>query len=229
MRFGLVGLPAQVVHALVEYAAQSVKTADHIFGLAHELAVALQDRDIALLFALLLGGEVGGAHTPGVLVADAVDLGIDGLVDGLAAKRGLDRFEGAQQKLHQGVLFDDLRGFHADGVDQQAQHGETLVELGLFGLGDHVLGGGAVEDLLDLVVAAVLLEQVVVDGKAFGDLLVLDILADQRLVHRQILLFIGLDDAAQVHPAAGGDKGLALHAGLDAVEILMLGVQITDD
>ena len=82
------------------------------------------------------------------------------------------------------------------GVQQQTQQGQPLVELGGRGTLADGLGGLAGEDLVHLVVAAVLVEQVVVNRELLGDLGILEILDDELLIHRQVVLLVQVNHLA---------------------------------
>ena len=117
----------------------------------------------------------------------------------------------------------------AHAVQQQPQQAQPLVEARLFRPLLQRLVRPAVQDAVHLIVGAVFVEQVVVDREVLGDLAVLQILADHVLVHLVAVLLAQADHVAQVRPAPGGDKGLALRAALDLVEVHLLDVQIGED
>ena len=79
------------------------------------------------------------------------------------------------------------------GVHDKPHDGHALVEgrrrgpLGQAGI------GAAVQDAIDLVVAAILREQVVIHGEPLCDLAVLDVLLHEQLIHGEPLGLVELD------------------------------------
>ena len=85
------------------------------------------------------------------------------------------------------------------------------------------------QDVRDPVDIAVFFIQVVIGGKAPGDVRILQELDRQRLIDGDPLLFMDLDRAGQVLPAAGGHKVSALHLRADRIEVLAPDSQIGHD
>ena len=85
------------------------------------------------------------------------------------------------------------------------------------------------QDVRDPVDIAVFFIQVVIGGKAPGDVRILQELDRQRLIDGDPLLFMDLDRAGQVLPAAGGHKVPALHLRADRIEVLAPDPQIGHD
>ena len=92
-----------------------------------------------------------------------------------------------------------------------------------------MLFGLAFQDRVDLVVGAVLVEQVVIHREALGRARVLHVLGDQALGHGNAARFIDAHHARQVVPAAGRDERLAVERGFDMVEIGGLRIEVRDD
>ena len=99
----------------------------------------------------------------------------------------------------------------ADTVHQQTQQTQPLVEGCLGGSPANLLRGGACKDGIHLIIRAVLVVQLVVNGKVVGDFGVLDILADERPVNGHAVLFVKPDHIAEIAPATGRHKLLAIH------------------
>ena len=74
---------------------------------------------------------------------------------------------------------------------------------------------GAIRLIVAMVVGAILVEKIVIHGKALGDLRILQILPHQRLVHRETVFLKELDHIGKIHPAPGRDEPLAVHVGFD--------------
>ena len=124
------------------------------------------------------------------------------------------------------LLLQHLAALPRQRVEQQADQRHALVELGLLGARDDGLARLAVQDRVDLVVRAVLLEQRVVHGERVGDPVIAQKLAEQLAVDRLAHLLVQRDDRRQVLPAARRHErlaaaGLALHL----VEAVLLGVE----
>ena len=116
------------------------------------------------------------------------------------------------------------RGGHAKPHDGHALvEGRRRGPLGQAGI------GAAVQDTIDLIVAAVLREQVVVHGESLCDLAVLHILLHEQLINGEPLGLVELDHRRQVVPAAGRHERRAVGRGLNGVEVGPLDVQVGDD
>ena len=73
-----------------------------------------------------------------------------------------------RQQVEQVLRLADAFEVRADCVEEQPQQREPLVEPGLLRPEDDGVAGFAGQDLFDLVVAAVLVEEVVIDGKSLA-------------------------------------------------------------
>ena len=132
------------------------------------------------------------------------------------------------RELHRALFHHGVAQPSAQGVRDQPHERHPFVERGLAGALDHALLGGAFQYALDLIVGAVLREQVVVYREALRDLGVLHVLPDQQLVHGDALLLVQLHHGGEVVPAARRDERLAVHGGLHAVEVVALDIEVRE-
>ena len=115
------------------------------------------------------------------------------------------------------------------GVHDKPHDGHALVEgrrrgpLGQAGI------GAAIQDTIDLIVAAVLREQVVIHGEPLCDLAVLHVLLHEQLINGEPLGLVELDHCRQIVPAAGRHERRAVGGGFHGVEVGALDVQVGDD
>ena len=129
----------------------------------------------------------------------------------------------------QRILIPDGPGRLGQAGKQQSHDGQLLVKgcLPQFQHGDIL--PLAPHDVVHMVGPLVLVIEFQVVGKILGDAGQLDILSHHLPVHPEAQLFISDDEFGQVLPATGSGKLQAVHGGLDAVEVVLLDVQIRDD
>ena len=118
------------------------------------------------------------------------------------------RLEAGQDKAHEAQLL--VEG----GLQQPRKSGR----LGLTG-----------QNVLHAVVVTVLVVEVEVGREVLGDLLVLDILADELFVGLQAQRLIGIEQVGEVFPTAGGDELGAVHVGVYLVEVLGVQFEVAQD
>ena len=104
-----------------------------------------------------------------------------------------------------------------------------FVKFGLLRPGPDVDVILAVQDLVHLIIRPILIEQIIVDRKILGDLLVLQVLAYQPLGDLEAAALVDPHGRGQVGPAAGGGEGLAVQGGFDLVKIALFDIQIGRD
>ncbi len=113
--------------------------------------------------------------------------------------------------------------------EQQADDCEPFIEACHAGPLHDLFRDVAGKDLVDLVVGLVFVVEVVVDRELFRDAVVLQVLLDQFRRHREVVLFIEVDDVGQVFPAAGRHEGFTVHRRLHEVEVGIPDRQIGRD
>ena len=116
----------------------------------------------------------------------------------------------------------------AEGVGEEADEGELLVERGAYE-GTEVGRTLAGENLRDVIARAVLLIEGVVGREVARHLRVLEVLEDELARDREAHLLVNRHDAAQVFPAAGGDELLPGEVSLHDIEVLLLDVEVGED
>ena len=85
------------------------------------------------------------------------------------------------------------------------------------------------QDLLYAVVVTILIIEIKIGREVLCDLLVLEILPDERFICLQAQRFIGVQQVGQILPAAGSDELCAVHVGVDLVEILGMQIEVAQD
>ena len=158
----------------------------------------------------LLFQEGGGGHLP-------------------AGEGGAEALEYVHQGEKRPLVLHDGAQFPDDGVQNQPQKGQALVKFGRLGPILDGLPGLPGQNAVHLVVAAVLVEEVIVDGEILGHRGVLQVLPHKLFIHGEAVGLIELDHLAQVVPAPGGYKALSVYRGLDFIKIGLFDLQIRED
>ena len=146
-----------------------------------------------------------------------------------AAQYITQRNDFPEQTIERQLAQHDVLAPCRDLLRQQGNNRQTLVEGRVLCADGHFLIGTSVQYCRDLIIDPVFFEQIVIDGKIFGDPLILHILPDQRLIGRQSLTFVEKHDIGKIRPAAHGHKLLPVHRGANAVQVLPVPVEIGKD
>ena len=192
-------------------------------------AIVLQRVDLPLpevpgllvQLAGLLGLLHGGAALPQQLVQHRQGRRVGDLLPELG--------ERLVEGVGEGVLPAGVPGLLAEAGEHQPHDGELLVKGGLPQLQHGDVLPRAAEDILHVVGLLVLVEQLQVIGEVLGDAGHLDVLPHHLPVRPDAQFFIGVEELAQVLPAPGGGELEAVRRVLDAVEVVLLDVQVGED
>ena len=153
----------------------------------------------------------------------------DGIQRAAAGQVALERDQVVSHEAQGLVAFHHRVHALEHSVQQKPHERHALVELRFGRARRDVAVGAAVEDARDLVVVAVLAEQLVVGEDLVGHLVVLQVLAHERGIGLEPLGLEGQHDAREVLPSARGDQHGSRGACAHAVERAGLGLEVGGD